>query len=452
MSSSDSNPMKKDKEKNSQEELAIFTLVPQLRELTVFRRNALEERSGGKWFLDPPKFIGFPTVTMIAALIFGLTALLIWLFNGTVSTYVSGPAIFRMEDTSYHNIKSEAAGRLFDVAVKVGDIVEEGQTLAKMRLPDMENQIARLDQSVQNLRSLQTIALAAQDDKIRLLDSQNEKKRRSLNNLIEGEQRTNDRLAERIKAAEDLRAAGHATEQYLDGLLERLEDSESKLTNLNNSLDALDFEIQAVRQEYSTIKLDYDLRAIELERLRDTLQSELKQKSQVTAPYNSTVISLEAREDELLQFGSPIMTLASHAGGRLDQAMAFIELAEKDKVRPGMSVLITPADLQKEKHGSIVGTVVTIRNAPETPLSLRQKLSSDMVQRDIATLGAPVLTTIELERHADAPDYLAWTTNSINSYLPSNGGLAHVSIIVEQEAPITLFLPKLREIFGVHAQ
>ena len=87
----------------------------------------------------------------LVALGFLVGSAVLWGFEGSIPSRVAGQGIL-LKSGGVLEIAAGAGGRITDVAVNVGDVVREGQVVARIAQPDVLNRIRQVRLVLENLR------------------------------------------------------------------------------------------------------------------------------------------------------------------------------------------------------------------------------------------------------------------------------------------------------------
>ena len=96
--------------------------------------------------------MGWVALLSVGALIVGVV---IWGFVGSLSVRVDGQGIL-LRGESVHAVEVASGGTLAKLEVNKGDVVSAGQIIARLSLPDVENQIVTARAQLAEMQSLET--------------------------------------------------------------------------------------------------------------------------------------------------------------------------------------------------------------------------------------------------------------------------------------------------------
>jgi HlyD family secretion protein len=107
-----------------------------------------------------------------------------------------------------------------------------------------------------------------------------------------------------------------------------------------------------------------------------------------------------------------------------------------------MQALVTPSTVQRERFGSIVGTVTRVAAFPTTQEAAASAVGSPELVHALAQAGGVIEVEVEPQR-ADTPSGFRWTSAGAPVRF-SAGTSASVRVTVEERAPVTYAVPLLR--------
>lgn len=164
----------------------------------------------------------------------------------------------------------------------------------------------------------------------------------------------------------------------------------------------------------------------------------------VTSPFPGPVRVLEVVADlwEHAAPGTPLLNVEEIAQPLI--AIVYLPAAEAHVVRPGMAVRLSPAGVQPETSGFLLGRVTTVAPFPSTRRGMTVFLQNDTLAQHLyaAAGGTPVEVHVALP-HGTTLDELTWSTGRPGPAIES-GTLASADITIAAQRPLSLILPVFR--------
>ncbi|MBU3683581.1 MAG: HlyD family efflux transporter periplasmic adaptor subunit [Phycisphaerales bacterium] len=168
----------------------------------------------------------------------------------------------------------------------------------------------------------------------------------------------------------------------------------------------------------------------------------------VAAPRPGRVARVMRAPGDSVRRGSPVAVVSDAVDGVI-RCHAFFPLAEGKRVRTGMVARVEPSIADRERFGIIRGSVGEMDPLVGTHDSLSRIAGSPELAADIERRhGAVVSGVVDLEPDPSTPTGLRWTGGTGYPQPLSAGTPCDVDVVTEEVAPVSLFLPWLRQAFG----
>jgi len=413
----------------------------------LFRKSALERLT------SPERLDTLMTVTRprgwLALLAVGLVlgGALVWGFIGRTQETIEGSGIL-LRRGGLAEIQSTGAGTISATAVRADDIVAPGAIVARLAQPELERAIAQAEARVQ---SLERQALESG----RLITGGRELEITSVDEQIRQTGQTQRHLRDQMAyLKERLTAQQEAVKR---GLINRdvPQETNQEISRLQDAIAALDAQrIQlTARAASSRNEASQGLFAIENQLRAERQQLELlrlqfERTSVIRSEQGGRVIEMLAERGDTLQVGTPLLSI-DLPEQELD-CLLFVPLSGKE-VQPGMAVHVTPAGVNWEEYGYMVGKVREVSRNPLSPTAMNVYLRNPTLVEQFSRQGASYLVYIELEKDpASRQRYQwKWTSGDGPPYDFGGGTLLSGTVTIQEHAPITLVVPALRRWLGV---
>ncbi|MCC5789724.1 MAG: NHLP bacteriocin system secretion protein [Opitutales bacterium] len=379
-------------------------------------------------------------LTVFLALAAGLT----WGFLGNLPSKVEGQGIL-IRGCSVLDVVSEHSGRLEQILVRSGDLVEEGQVIARLNQAALEVQIT--NQKVQ-LESFQN-----QDEALRIVENRNqsleaenlEEQTTSIRETIRNFRQQADFLESRIESQEQLAEAGLLTQATVLETRSTFFSVQQEIAAAQAQIQNL--EIQRLEGE-KRVQQERNRRALEIEQTRlslEELKAQRARSTEIVSPHEGRVLQVMTSEGNLVDAGTSVLTMEL-TDPEL-QLVAFLPPADGKRVVPGMEVNITPTTVKPEEYGYLRGRVVDVSAFPSTPQGMMRILRNDSLVQQMSARGSPIEVVVEPITDPDTPSGFEWTSRRGPDQPIVAGTLAFASVVVEERRPITLVVPLLRRWF-----
>jgi HlyD family secretion protein len=410
----------------------------------IFRSVALERLSSPEQ-LDQLMQVTTPRGWL---LLLGMGALLltalVWGVLGSVPERIAGQGIL-IRSGGVLEVEASGDGRVTDVAVRVGDVVSEGQVVARIQRQDLVLRIQQKRAEVSELRRRHAQQMQFGDRDVQLQAAYRTQRREQLQAAIDAATSTLSALNQRIESEEELVRQGLITRQALLTTTQQRDQASERVRQSRSEIVQLDAEAGQVLNRNRQAAQESQTRLTGAERELAQWESELRTTSEVTSPYTGRVLEVVVEQGSMVTRGNPILTvdLTGKAVKGLE-AIIYIPSIHGKKIRPGMEVQIAPSTVKKEEFGYLLGTVTYVSDFPVTPQGMQRVLKNEQLVSSLSGDDAPY------EIHADLlpdPDNLStyrWTSSEGPPIRIQSGTVASAGVVVERRKPILMVIPQLR--------
>lgn len=413
--------------------------------MSVFRKVSLERLSSPEQLdqlLQVTRPSGWLALCSLAAL---LAAGVAWGFAGTIPTEARGGGML-LRRGGVSDLVSAASGQVEEILVSVGDSVEKGQVVAKIRQDSLLRQIeearSRREAVAQEYRDLLLFA-----EEQRRLSAQNlAQQRANLERSVATLERQGSLLEERIAAQRELLADGLITRQTLLTTEQELNQTRDQLAAQRLEQGGLDL---ARLEEEQALELQIEarrgqIRDLDLE-IRE-LTAELEQNVNVVSSEAGRVLELAVDAGGVVSPGTVILTMEVSSEELM--AVLFVPASEGKRVRPDMAVKVSPATAPREEHGFMVGTVRWVSEYPSTSRGMLRLLGNQELVDRLLEEGPPIQVDVVLAEDPSTPTGYRWSSSAGPEFEITSGTPAEGRIILDEDRPISLLLPKVRSALG----
>lgn len=185
----------------------------------------------------------------------------------------------------------------------------------------------------------------------------------------------------------------------------------------------------------------------------DGLQTELdsysmlSEGSQIKADVDGIVYSTLVANGSSVGVNSEVARISDKDGDDGLQAVYFMDLDNGKNVKVGMSVNIYANTLAKEEYGHMTGTVVSVANYVTSYADLYSRLGDETLAQTFSKNGSVVEVVCEINEDPDTVSGFEWSSKKGKTAELTEGTLLTGSVVTENVAPITMLIPKLKEMF-----
>ncbi|MEQ8348450.1 MAG: HlyD family efflux transporter periplasmic adaptor subunit [Sneathiellaceae bacterium] len=177
------------------------------------------------------------------------------------------------------------------------------------------------------------------------------------------------------------------------------------------------------------------------------LQAEYEAMRRIAAPVTGRVEELRVAVGQAADRESVLLTLAAGATPpAARELLGFLATSDAPRVRAGMPARVSPVTVPDAAYGAIPGTVATVSDLPVSRAAIATLLQDPDRAAALTARGEPYLVRIRLQEDPATPSGFAWTTGNGPPWPVGIGIAATVEVVVEEQAPIDLLLPVLRDL------
>ena len=406
------------------------------------RRRHADESRDVRIALIPPYHL-----LLAAALAVIMLVAAVWSVAGSIRTTAKGEGIIARRGQQVIPVQTSGNGRVLEVLVKAGDRVNKGQIiiridqrsldhniyLAEQRLAQMKTDLAesekRFDEEIAAHKRNTRIQLEAIEKTTRVAKSLLAK----LKELLHKE-----RELARKRALPEVKVLEQQAE------VERIhsEIADYKVQTSQIRSDATDF-----RRKIADTRSQMRMRVQDQSRKLAELKNRRSLGGKVTASASGVVEGIRVRVGEIVEPDDVLATIST--GGPGYELLAFLAPGEGSRVSEGMDASIVPASVQKAQYGSMRGKVESISEGPVSLAVINVSVQNEKLAAYFSQAGPPYMSRIALSQNAANPSGFDWWIGRGTPFPISLGSLAAVEITLEEQAPITLIIPALRQTLGI---
>ncbi|MEO1086948.1 MAG: NHLP bacteriocin system secretion protein, partial [Acidobacteriota bacterium] len=254
-------------------------------------------------------------------------------------------------------------------------------------------------------------------------------------------------LEERITVQRALLDDGLITEQTLLTTEQELNTARDTSAALSLELSGLQLErLESEQQLEQQVEIKRGtLRDLELELAEQ--RAAMAENLNVVAPTAGRVLELTADRGDFVNPGTPILTMEMMSEDLV--AVLFVPASQGKQIQPGMAVRVVPSSIKREEFGYIRGSVVRVAEFPSTSRGMRRLLANEELVSKLMQTDPPIRVDVKLEADPSTSTGFRWSSSRGPDIEISSGTLAGGSVIVREDRPLSLIVPRIREQLGV---
>lgn len=411
----------------------------------IFRKVALERLSSPEQLdqllqvTDPKGWLALGALGLLLLTSVG------WGVFGSIPTEARGEGIL-LRQGGVTSVVAAENGQVEEILVSVGDVIQKGQVVARIRQEELLRQIQDSRDRLADARAKYQDLVRYASEQRQLRDRDLAQQRANLQQTIRALERQVEITRERIASERDLLKDGLITKQTLLASEQSLNTTQDQLANARLELNGLDLKrVDAEQQVDQQIQArEAEIRDLDID-LRER-QARLGETARVVANRAGRVLELLVDRGDVVSPGTPLLNLEVVSDDLM--AVLFVPATAGKRIEPGMAVRVSPSTVKREEFGSILGRVVWAAEYPSTARGMVRLLGNEALVDRLMKEGPPIQVNVALERNSSAPSGFRWSSSTGPSVKISSGTLATGDVVVRQEAPVNLLIPKVREKLG----
>jgi multidrug efflux pump subunit AcrA (membrane-fusion protein) len=211
-----------------------------------------------------------------------------------------------------------------------------------------------------------------------------------------------------------------------------------ELTANINSLLAKLGQMEAKHQAYSA---EYRVTESQIEELR----REMIYQSQIVSPLDGRILDWNIQKGGTVRPGETLAVIEQYGASVRLEAVIYVSAEMAEEIQPGMEAQITPAQVNKEEYGYMLGRVTSVAEYPSTAKAMLQILGNEALVSLLAGHGAPLKVEIELTPDNGTVSGYKWSSPQGPPISIPSGTLVQSEIVIKREKPIAKVIPLFRE-------
>lgn len=377
---------------------------------------------------------------------FVVLAALVWGFAGSIPTTVSGEGIL-LRGGRIASVVALGTGKVTELTVTVGDQVSAGQVVGAITQPTLESQIAGQKAAVAKLQAnydtVNTEQTRGLQEQLAFLEKQRDSTRTSITSY----QQLVKSLTAIVQSQQQLMTKGLIPATSYIQTQSQLSQTEMSLLQAENQLKKIVADVTSAK-----ISADQAIFAAETQLLTqksqlDELQTQLVETSKLVASNDGEVIGLVTLPGQAISTGDAVVSV--EALNEDMKALVYMSSGEGKRVRPGMTIQISPGTAEVYDYGYLIARVSAVSEAPATQEAMLSLLGNQRLVQSFTEKGAPIAVEAALELDAQTKSGFLWSSSKGPPFEIRSGTLCTARVITQEQPPITLVIPLLKELFGI---
>lgn len=418
-------------------------------ENNVFRKVSLDRLSSPEQ-LDQLMQVTTPKGWLALAAVGALLVVgIVWSLLGDLPEKVHGQGIL-LKSGGVFTVVPSTGGRVADLAVGVGEVVSEGQVVARLEQPELAERVKLAQQTLANLKQQYAVREAFGRNDLALQTSSIAQQQRSVQEGIKAAEENVRWLSERIATQQQLVEQGLLTKQTLLTTRQQLNAARESQREGANQLTLLSAKELGIRNQHAEQRQALTVRVQDAETAVGQIGGELRAKSEVVSPYNGRVLELMAEQGNVVGQGEPILTLDLRGRAVKDlEAIVYVPSVEGKKLKPGMVIQLAPSTVRQEEYGFMLGRITYVSDFPATTKGMMRVLKNDQLVASLSRGDAPYEVHADLAIDPASQSGYRWSSSRGPAVKVQSGTICTGDITVTRKHPIAMVIPLARKYTGI---
>ena len=417
--------------------------------MNVFRKVSLDRLSSPEQ-LDQLMRVTDPRGWIILSA-FGLvlgTAVL-WGFLGSIAHDVPCSGML-VKSGGVHEVSALSSGRITDLAVRVGDMVTEGQVVARMSQPELSDRLLEARVVVNELKAQHAEIVAHGSKEVALQTRLLAQQRATLSQTIAAAQRSAKAHRETVELQGKLVQEGLLTRQTELATRHQLDQTEQQIGNGQSELVQIAVREQELRAKHEEEVNASQTRISVQERVVAGLEREIKSKGEVVSQHTGRILEIIADQGTLVGAGDAIVTLDLMGRTVKElEVILYVPSSYGKQIQVGMTAYVSPSTVKREEFGLMVGRVTYVSDYPATSRGMLRILKNDKLLSTLVGDDSPYEVHADLLVDERTVSGYQWSSSQGPPLKIQSGTRVAAYVTVASKRPIEMVIPLLRRHTGL---
>ena len=388
-----------------------------------------------------------------------------WSVVGSVPSTVTGRGVL-VRPRHMVGLDSVSGGRLAWFRARTGEDIRAGDVIGRLDQAELQQRIQEDKRLLSELESQDRVKTASDQQQVKLQEQQNqletkfyEAQRTNLTRSLADAEAVQPLLTKRVRTSEQLTKEGliaEASPEYTEAHVADREN-DSKISSLKAQLEQIDGQLHGLETQLSAlVRQNLDsatARHNQIVNVKTTIATGelgLKKNGEIVSSYSGRVAEVFATEGQVLTAGSRLVSLNIQDPDSAMVSVSYFPAKDGKNIQPGMRAQVTPDNVERNRFGSMLGTVISVSPLPVTKEgALNTVGNSEMVQALLTGPGSWVEVTAQLENDRSTPSGYRWSSSRGPKLKMSPGTTTMTRVTIERRTPASYVVPSLRDASGI---
>ena len=378
-----------------------------------------------------------------------LAIAVLWGFLGSVEHNVPCSGML-VKSGGVFEVSALASGRITDLAVRVGDMVTEGQVVARMSQPDLASKLLEAKAVVTELKTQHEEVVAHGSKDVALQTRLLAQQRETLTQTIAASERSAKAYRETVELQAKLVSEGLLTRQTELATERQLDQTEQQIGDGQSQLAQIAVHEQELRAQHEEEVSASRTKIAAQERVIAGLEREMKSNTEVVSQHTGRILEIIADQGTLVAAGDAIVTL-DLTGRTIKEleVVLYVPSSYGKQIQVGMTAYVSPSTVKQEEFGLMVGRVTYVSDYPATSRGMLRILKNDKLLTSLVGTDSPYEVHADLLVNEHTFSGYRWSSSQGPPLKIQSGTRAAAYITVASRRPIEMVIPLLREYSGL---
>lgn len=371
----------------------------------------------------------------------------------------------QLADIETRNDTLEAQSEVY-VQLERGAFERKKKTL-RSRIDTLADQIKASKQATLRIHRRKTAFLAQREKDLKEIRTLNRQRNREMREQLElagqlGKKglRSEDEILDvkRQQIAQEDRSSSldlqvvqvtldkaRAAELLLDAE-NRITEQEQQMADLEHQMHELVSREAELSEQAKSANYGRQIEASDLKRKIVRLEEQLTEEREVRSKYNGLVIELTHSQGERVAKGATLGSIDTRGESDELKAVAYFRHQDGKKIEPGMTIRLTPAIVEHDRFGGLLGKVLSVSEYPVTTEGVARTIGNTQAANTLTKDSHRVEVYAELIRDKDTFSGFAWERFGGPSMRVTAGTIGRARANIKEVRPIAFVLPILQDI------
>lgn len=466
--------------------------------MSVFRKSALDKLSSPEQLDKLIKMTSPRSWMILAFFVLICASTIIWSVTGNIPKKIQAQGII-LSSNGTKSIFSALDGEISDVTIGKDDYVHIGETIARISQSSFVEEIGKIEKQIEEIESFtleyqksntqisenilnlvdiknQITDVNKQIEKLKVNDTsskilseidRNLKEIERYKTDLEKKNSELDTATKELEKKQQLINSGAIPKSEYEQAVEvkntalyNQKNSQLSLTQTQQNQNSLDEQYKQAKEQFDgevnylvfrNNALEGNFNATKSSKL-DSLYKrrlELKQniaKSEILSNVEGKVLSVNVTKGNIIQKGTEISKVLEKGSDVNDSGVIFyVAMEEGKKLMPGMKINVYPTTVSRQEYGHMEAVVTYVSDYAVSVDDMRKKLGNDELINKFLKSGVLVEVDANILKDNSTKSGYYWSSKKGKSLAVLEGTLCDASITIEENKPITLVIPLLKE-------